>query len=749
MGSRHSRPCPPDPGTQAWTLDSGDSIEHSNTMFRKKDKEEKVNYKARLEHKQYLAQESPEPVYDVSECALKNCPPGVFSRCKIARKEALLLQDNNLTSLDGGGNFKDLENLQVLDLHKNCLEKLPEDLRLLKNIKALYLQQNKLKSLPTGIGNLSSLVTLNLSENSLKELPISIAGLKNLKTLDLRSNPKLKKIPKEIGHLQCLETLLLDESSITFPTPALVAQGTEAVMRFLCQECSIPYVPPSQAIPLQNGKTNGTTNGSHTESDPYGDLLKDHLNKTEKLKEERKNQHMEMELQRQRDQDKEVELKKLSQINKQKLLEDLAKEESRNDSKLAEVQRLKEGERKKLNARMLEAEQQSDVVITKLMQEGARFSDPAKVMAALEADRAAMEAQFTIVKGDVESLKASEVLRAMQQQMEAEIQRAATSRQYAERINVVSQARASTLESDKAVEEALAAKGKQQQLIISKMLEDEKYQREAFQALLLQQDHRATEIQEQMAMVQKELGALTVVEMKKRDMKVEFETELMRTKRDKLTALLVDLMERQKQRAEDLQRMMGEMETARVEEQEHYWLIQYQKLLDSKPQGLEEAEDRMEDKVKALLIGCGAEELVPIFAKKKITYKELTFLTDVDLKQLGVHSELLRRRVLSAAGGAGAGEAELRRQLEGELPQDKHAEASAPQDDEYDPSAPADLAPSAPVETFQSAECVVCLEKKCDIIFLPCGHLCSCSSCQQGVSSCPLCRANILQRVRL
>ena len=128
---------------------------------------------------------------------------------------------------------------------------------------------------------------------------------------------------------------------------------------------------------------------------------------------------------------------------------------------------------------------------------------------------------------------------------------------------------------------------------------------------------------------------------------------------------------------------------------------------------------------------------------------------------------------------------------------------SLPQDDEYDPSAPADPAPSAPVETFQSAECVVCLEKKvavtqplfqttgksrwnnhflgtlagflfivmggnivpklqlaahapsnmlllqCDIIFLPCGHLCSCSSCQQGLSSCPLCRANILQRVRL
>ena len=34
---------------------------------------------------------------------------------------------------------------------------------------------------------------------------------------------------------------------------------------------------------------------------------------------------------------------------------------------------------------------------------------------------------------------------------------------------------------------------------------------------------------------------------------VEFETEMMKDKRDKLTQLLMDLMDRQKQRAEDLQ----------------------------------------------------------------------------------------------------------------------------------------------------------------------------------------------------
>jgi len=746
MGSSASRSRPEDRGiNQAW--DDSD-----NMSFWRKDKE-KVNYKARLEHKRYLAQESPEPVFDISECALKNVPAGIYSRCKVARKEALLLQENELTSITGGGNLCDLQDLHVLDLHKNCLEKLPEDIGQLKNLRVLYLQQNKLKSLPSSLGNLTKLTTLNLSENALKEVPVSLSSLTSLKTLDLRSNPKLKKIPKEIAALRCLETLLLDESAITYPASSIVCQGTEAIMRFLCQESGLDYIPPSQAIPLQeqNG-TNGSTSNGHPVRDPYEDLVKDHLDKAERLKEERRKQNLELELSRQRDQEKEVELKKLSEMNKKKLLEDMAEEESRNDSKLVELQKLRENERRILNSRMMEAEQQSDEVISRLMQDGAKLSDPAKVMAALEADRQAMEKQFTIVQGDVEKLKAAEVLRAMQEEMEAEIQRKATARQYAERQGVVSQAMASTLENDKAVEEALAAKGKHQEEIISKMLEDEKYQREAFQTLLLRQDDRATEIQDQLAMVQNELAALTMVEMKKRDLKVEFETEMMKDKRDKLTQLLMDLMERQKQRAEDLQRMMGEMETTRVEEQENYWLIQYQKLLDSKPKGLEEAEGSMDPKVKQLLVDCGAEELVPVFAKKKVTYKEVAFLTEVDLKQMGISSEFLRRRVLSAITALAQGEDSARTNLEGAGGSMKGA-ASAPSEDdesrEAAPSAPEDTDPSAPVETFQSAECVVCLERKCDIIFLPCGHLCSCSSCQQALATCPLCRANVLQRVRI
>ena len=78
----------------------------------------------------------------------------------------------------------------------------------------------------------------------------------------------------------------------------------------------------------------------------------------------------------------------------------------------------------------------------------------------------------------------------------------------------------STLESDKAVEDVLASKGREKTALITKMLDDEKYQREAFQALLLQQDHKALEIGEQMSRIQNELASLTSVELKKKDLKV-------------------------------------------------------------------------------------------------------------------------------------------------------------------------------------------------------------------------------------
>ena len=170
-----------------------------------------------------------------------------------------LFQDNELSSLSNGSgsSLSQLGELHVLDIHNNCIEKLPEDIDALKTLKvsisvnninnflfqknsafvkphlfnleavlcfvfsfklnficcqALYLQNNRIKQLPSNIGNLKNLQTLNISGNNLKDLPPSISGLTCLKTLDLSKNPKLTKLPKDIGHLHSLGRINIESS---------------------------------------------------------------------------------------------------------------------------------------------------------------------------------------------------------------------------------------------------------------------------------------------------------------------------------------------------------------------------------------------------------------------------------------------------------------------------------------------------------------------------------------------------------
>ena len=64
---------------------------------------------------------------------------------------------------------------------------------------------------------------------------------------------------------------------------------------------------------------------------------------------------------------------------------------------------------------------------------------------------------------------------------------------------------------------------------------------------------------------------------------MEFEKDLMKEKRETLTQMLVALMDQKEARQSELKDRLNELEKHKSEETENYWLIQYQKLLDSKP----------------------------------------------------------------------------------------------------------------------------------------------------------------------
>ena len=40
-------------------------------------------------------------------------------------------------------------------------------------------------------------------------------------------------------------------------------------------------------------------------------------------------------------------------------------------------------------------------------------------------------------------------------------------------------------------------------------------------------------------------------------------------------------------------------------------------------------------------------------------------------------------------------------------------------------------------------QCKICFNAVADVVFVPCGHLCSCISCAESLRKCPICRVKI------
>lgn len=127
-----------------------------------------------LQRRLYLAENTPEPVFDLSECQLTEVPSGVSAKCRVFRKTSLLLQNNRLTALP---DLRDLVLLTVLNVSCNQLKKLPDSIGSLVNLVTLDVHTNQLTKLPASVAKLRCLRTLDVSENRLSYLPQGVRQL--------------------------------------------------------------------------------------------------------------------------------------------------------------------------------------------------------------------------------------------------------------------------------------------------------------------------------------------------------------------------------------------------------------------------------------------------------------------------------------------------------------------------------------------------------------------------------------------
>ncbi|XP_017929879.1 E3 ubiquitin-protein ligase LRSAM1 isoform X3 [Manacus vitellinus] len=682
----------------------------------------------RLEYQLCLAKEAgADDTLDISRCELSEVPYGAFATCKVLQKK-------------------------VLDLHNNQLTSLPADIGQLTALQVLNLERNLLKSLPQSIGDLAQLQLLNVKGNKLKELPGTVSGLRSLRSLDVSGNV-LQELPRVLAHVRTLQTLTLDASSMTYPSPEICSAGTEAIQQFLCKECGIAYYPPSQYLlpELEDNGGGSSVDGVDRTVHEYLQEAREWQNKFSEY-EKRKEQKMQekLEFERRLDMGQREHALLVQQLHSQKdeMLQTVREDQQRLEEGLTKHQRYLEGERLKLLQQLKLTEQGIASRIHKLLEDNQRQKQSSDILKSLENERIRMEQLMAITQEETEQLRRREVASAMQQMLAETYKNKLLQVTYeSRRQDLVSQACSSLAEMDQKFQQILDWQQLDQNKAVSQILQQIEMQKAAFEALQVKKDLMHRQIRNQIKLIETELLQLTQLELKRQELDTETLQEAVAEQRQALGCLLEQLLKEKKQREEELQQILLEMEAKSETKQENYWLIQYQRLLNQKPLSLKLQEQGLEQQLVALLLELCAEQYLPVFAHHRLSLEALGTMTASDLEKLGVVEAGLQRAILKRAQeilAVAKTIPELQRGVDTEVP--AAPEPSAPPEEPPSPEGP--TAPPLQWEERKS-ECVVCMEQEPQMIFLPCGHVCCCQSCCERLLSCPLCRRDIAQRVRI
>ncbi|KAK2567181.1 E3 ubiquitin-protein ligase LRSAM1 [Acropora cervicornis] len=654
-------------------------------LFKQK-KVSKDESKRRVEKCLVVAKESPEPAFDLSKCGATEVPKGVYSLCKVLQKEALLMFDNALTNLKGGGSLKDLSALRVLDLHDNFITTLPADIDQLKALQVLNVQNNKLKSLPPSIGNLPSLQTLNLQDNDLHALPPEIGNSKSLRTLNISGNSNLQGVPPNLAHVRTIETIVLDTDRITFPPKDVSSEGTASIMKYLCKVAGIEYVPPSKhLLNVLDPVGNESSSSKHCGPTSVDDLIANTLSLHEAEKEKRRQQLLELERQIHETEQEQQALAALANKQRIDLVDKIRIAEAEMDDLTMHQQQQQDLERQKLVSAMAADEQLANDTVAMILQVNERAQKTEIILDELEQERMKTDQLVKITQEETERLKKEEVLASMAKLLESQESQGRLIREYERsREKAASQAMNESWEADMRLERA---------------------QMEAIQALQLQTDAKHCRITNQISMLQEELSKLTLTELDKRDERQDVERTVLESKREAVTRLLVQLVSEQQKREDELMKRLVEMEHKREADVEDYWLIQYQRLLEKKPNSL--LEKQCDSPLLEVLAEAEAQDCASHFARHRITWEMLKTMTDEELKEIGIHQLGVRKAILRVV--------QERLQFEVKA-KEKEQEIENPES---------------------------------DVVLLNCGHVCCCFTCSSALTACPMCRNPVVHRVRI
>ncbi|XP_058015232.1 E3 ubiquitin-protein ligase LRSAM1 isoform X4 [Ahaetulla prasina] len=676
----------------------------------------------RLEYQMCLAKEAgADDILDISKCELSELPYGAFATCRVLQKKVLIVHTNYLSSLvPKSCSLSNLVTVKVLDLHDNQLTSLPADINQLTSLQVLNVEKNVLKALPDSIGDLAQLQTLNLKGNKLKKLPSTLEGLRSLRTLDISEN-LVQELPQTLAHIRTLETLSLDAAAMIYPPNEVCSAGTEAIQRFLCEKAGIEYNPPSQYLlpVLESDGGEISADGIRRTAGKYMEEEAEWQNRFldyEKRKEQKMQEKLAFERGLDLEQREQVQLMHQSHVQKGEFLQSMKEEQMKLDEGLTRHQQRLGTERLKLLEQLKQMEHGVASRIQKLLKDNQRQKQSSEILKSLENDRIRMEQLMAITQEETEQLRRKEVAAAMKQMLSETYKNKLLQGAYeSRRQDLVNQTCCSLAKMDEKFQQILAWQQLDQNKAISHILQESEMQKAAFEALQVKRDLMHCQIRNQ---------------------------EAIGEQRQTLTFLLQQLLKEKKEREEELQAILKELEAKSETKQENYWLIQYQRLLNQKPLSLRLQEEGLERQLVKLLTELSAEHYLPIFAHHRISLEMLSNMVPGDLAEIGIAESGLQHAIIQKAREIQAVAETIPELL-------KPAEKTGPSAPEFREESTNPEAPSAPLAEERHCECVVCMELEAQVVFLNCGHVCCCQSCSEALRTCPLCRQEIVQRIRL
>lgn len=713
---------------------------------------EKIDYKFQLERKMCLAKETPESDFDLSDCNLKEIPPGVFIYCRILLKEQLNLSNNKLTTfnnnINNGGQLSDLSLLKILDLRFNKIKELPDEIFKLVNLRELLISNNNLVKLPHTINCLKYLELLDVSSNKLQTIN-EINFMPNLRILNLAGNQNLKKLSANLTTCDQLCDLIIDLENIEWPPREICVGGAGIIIKYLL-----------------TGEKHDIVDGIDTNIDQY-ELAQDafvEMNKEDALFKElqardnrvkyidkRSNNYLhliENEYGNENALIEEFQLKQQKQ--KQELLQAVLLQQNETETLVNKMQQQKDVERYKLIKDIMDSEENANLVIDKFLALKSNCDS-----ALLEKEHIEEQRLLEMLHLEHADLRKQEILSTMMETLHNEENKI---QMYQEKRN------ASSLDILERENETFREMNKfyrdyerNRNEIIAKICDNEELQKQAVITLIAKNDARTWSLVEQLKIIEMQLGSMTKLEIEKKKYSNAEQMNELANKRMRLSCILMDLLDQQEKRKKQIHDTLLEIEAQKSIEQQDFWLMQYQKLLDSRPLEFSVKTNSIDPLLGYNFLVNGVIHCLPFLQKLwQNSNIYLEKLQDNDLQIAGILDDKDRHLILKSI-----------EEFIKESNTDARVSPCAPVkvnlsiDDSgaacstHDQHALEVSTSTLSISTIRGnadilvSECVICMEEVVKVIFLPCGHMCCCLTCQLKVELCPMCRAEIERKIKV